>query len=428
MNSRYRFLNLIIAGLCLAISTQTVLAAIYDNRPQRATIKPSLVRLEPGGEQKFKIVLEATYLIAASNPEQVKWSVNNIPGGNKELGTIDSDGVYKAPKKAPKPHEIHICAEVEDSVNRYLFATVLIGKPEETYKLIHTWSEPNDNPKYLKSPHGIDFDKDGNLLIADQGNSRVMRFTTKGEYIDDIGLGSGSEPGEISTPRYATIDAEGNIWVTDSKGDRPRIQEFTHEGEFIMIFGEKGIQPGQLHRAHGMGFNKAQQLFVVDVDNFRVNVYDHSGKFLYDWGKIGVNPGQFNAPHGLYVDPSGDVFITGYYGPTQKFDAKGTFLFAFAHGDPPDGSAYFHTVVGDKWGNVYLMVRNKEGYAGQIQTDTKGRKISIVKYNNNGDYITGWSLSDPEHQESWAVVDDDGLVYSLFKGKTDQGVQTFEPQ
>ena len=398
-----------------------------DGRFYRAMIKPSLLRLEPGRQQQFKIIYQATYLMNSTNPEKVKWSVNNIKGGNKKLGTIDENGLYTAPNKIPKPCEIHICAEVKEAVNKKLFGTVLMCKGQPEYKLIHTWSEPNDNPKYLKSPHGIGLDKKGNILIADQGNNRVMRFTKKGEYLGDIGTGKGSKPGETTTPRAVTSDVDGYIWVTDSKGDRPRVQVFDHDGKFLRIFGEKGNMPGQILRGHGMDFNYEKEFYIVDVDNFRVTVYDYSGKYLFHWGEVGVLPGQLNAPHGLYIDPSGDIFVSGYYGPTQKFDGKGNYLFTFAHGDPPDGPVFFHTIAGDQWGNVFLMVRNKEGYAGQIQKQ-EGKALSILKYNNNGDYITGWALEQPDHQESWAVIGDDGIVYSIFKGSKAVGVQTFEPQ
>jgi hypothetical protein len=159
-----------------------------------------------------------------------------------------------------------------------------------------------------------------------------------------------------------------------------------------------------------------------------VAVYTHDGEFLYEWGKAGVEAGEFNAPHGLVVDPSGDVFISGYYGPTQKFDPQGNYLFGFAHGDPPDGPVYFHTITGDKWGNVYLMVRTKEGGQGELQKNTTGRHISIMKYNNNGDFVADLSMSSPDHKESWAVVADDGTVHSLFEGETHMGVQTFVPE
>jgi streptogramin lyase len=348
--------------------------------------------------------MSAPYLRPAYLAKKVKWSVNDIPGGNKKLGTIDSAGLYTAPAKAPKPHEIHICAEVKGANNRYLWATVLIGNPDPPYKLIRTWSEPKESPTYLDDPHGIGLDKYGNLLIADQGASRIMRFTPKGKFLGDIGLRSGNEPGHFNEPRVVITDARGRIWVSDSKPDGPILQSFTPEGKFIRIFAHKGVLPGQLLRAHGMGFDGKQRLFVVDVDNFRVNVYSDRGEFLYNWGKPGLQLGEFNAPHGLMVDPSDDVFVSNYFGPTQKFDPNGNLLFAFAYADPPDGPIGFHSISGDRWGNVYVTVRR-----------------GIVKYNNNGDYITAWRTDmDP----SWIAVADDDTIYCLFKS----GVQVFAPQ
>lgn len=55
--------------------------------------------------------------------QNVKWSVNDVPGGDAEIGTIDSNGMYRAPEKAPMPHEIHICAVANGAPNRYLWAT-----------------------------------------------------------------------------------------------------------------------------------------------------------------------------------------------------------------------------------------------------------------------------------------------------------------
>src|SRR5690606_17558901 len=120
---------------------------------------------------------------------------------------------------------------------------------------------------------------------------------------------------------------------------------------------------------------------------------------------------------------SGDVFVTGYYGPTQKFNNEGDFVTAFGHGDPPDGAVYFHSVSGDKWGNAYLSVRSKGGYDGAIQSG--GKHVSIMKFNNNGDFVTSWAYSTPEHSESEVVVADDGTVYALFISGKEVGVETF---
>ena len=416
------FLHLII----LILSTQPIFSQPV-RIPGRATIHPSVVKLAPGETQKFKIVMMATRLKGAYLAEDVKWAVNDISGGNDELGTIDSTGLYRAPAKTPNPREIHICTEVEEAANRYLWATVLMEAPGPAYKMIHAWTEPRDNPTYLKDPHCVALDKDGNLLIADYHGSRVLRFTPEGDYLGDIGLGIGEGPGQVTKPRAVVTDSAGNIFISDEKSDKPRIQVFNQKGEFLRIFAEKGTGPGHILRAHGLAFDSKQRLFVVDVDNMRVNIYKHSGEFIKSWGKDGPDPGNFNAPHGIVIDRNDDVFVSGYYSTVQKFTAYGDFLFAFAHADPPDGAVYIHSITGDRWGNLYLMVRGMRGYGGKIE-DIEGKTVSIMKYNNNGDYVCSLTLEVKAHSENWAAVDDKGLVYAIYMGHERMGFEIFAPQ
>jgi NHL repeat-containing protein len=402
-----------------------------DSKYHRATIAPSIVYLQPEEERTFKAVLVATRLMAAQAPNEVIWSVNDIHGGSEEYGTIDETGLYRAPSTIPSPREVHIGAEVPDSANRYLWATVILGDSPPQYKSVRVWSEPvkegTEGTEHLMDPHGIAIDRDGNILIADQKGHTVHRYTPEGEYLGTIGKGEGSKPGEFKEPRMVATDPNGCIFVSDSKGDRPRIQVFSPEGEFLQIFAEKGMKPGMILRAHGLDFDLDSRLFTVDVDNMRVNVYSSSGEFLDDWGVEGLNPGQFNSPHGLFVDRSSDVFVTGYYGPTQKFNDEGDFVTAFAHGEPPDGPVYFHSLAGDKWGNAYVTVRTKEGYDKALQLGT-GNELSLMKFNNNGDYVTSLSFSAPEHRESSAAIDDAGRVYALFQGEKEMGVEVFEEE
>ncbi|HQE81550.1 MAG TPA: NHL repeat-containing protein [Candidatus Hydrogenedentes bacterium] len=428
MQTRRLFTCCVVVLALLLVANAAWGQTLPKNR--RATIGPPIVYLEPGGERQFKVVMIATRLMAAAVPKEVKWAVNDIPGGNELLGTINADGLYRAPAKAPSPCEIHVCAEVPEAANRFLWSTVVVGDAPPAYKRCGYWSEPVQEGKgrteHLVDPHGVGLDADGNILVADQLGSQVVRFTPEGAFLGPIGSGKGSEPGQFTEPRIVTTDAQGRIFVSDSKGDRPRIQVFDREGKFLQIFAEKGMKPGMILRAHGMGFDPAGRLFATDVDNMRVSVFDSNGGYLYDWGKEGLNPGEFNSPHGLHVDKNSDVLVTGYYGPTQKFNSEGDFLLAFCHGDPPDGPVYFHNMTGDQWGDVYISVRSKGGYQGAIQRD--GKHISFVKYNNNGSYVTGWSLSNPEHGETSAVVDAHGRFYALFKGEKEMGVEIFQEE
>ncbi|HOD52203.1 MAG TPA: NHL repeat-containing protein [Candidatus Hydrogenedentes bacterium] len=421
------------AAVAVFIAAAAVVMPVFaasageDASSGRARIAPSVVHLAPGAEQRFKAVMLQTRLKGATAAQNVAWSVNGIPGGDDTAGRITADGLYTAPAQTPKPREVHICAEMADAANPHLFATVLFEGEGTHYESVAQWSESIAQPVHLKDPHCLALDHAGNLLIADFEGSRVHRFTPDGMYLGDLGLGTGEAPGYVIKPRVVQVDHEGNIFVSDQKKDQPRIQVFSHDGQFLRTFGDKGINPGQILRAHGLAFDSKHRLYVVDVDAMRINVYDSSGKFLQSWGQDGSGLGEFNAPHGIAIDANDDVFVVGYYGPCQKFTSGGKLLRVFAEPDPPDSAVYFHSICLDRWGNVYLTVRGAGGYGGAIE-DTQGNHVSIMKYNNNGDYVASLTLNVSAHAENWATVAKDGTVYTIFVGNERMGVETSAPR
>jgi hypothetical protein len=54
--------------------------------------------------------MQFTANITGASNKQVSWSVNNIPGGNAGIGTINSNGLYRAPAVAPNPPTVRITA------------------------------------------------------------------------------------------------------------------------------------------------------------------------------------------------------------------------------------------------------------------------------------------------------------------------------
>ena len=410
------------------VGAQSPIAAELDAQPpSRATIHPSVITLDPGQSQRFRVIIRGNRLSGDYVTDKVTWAVNNIPGGDDLIGRINEEGVYTAPPKAPVPREIHICAQAPEAVNRRLWATVLMEVPGPPYRMIQAWGEAYSETVHFTDPHCIALDADGNLLIADYMGSRVTRFTPDGTFLGELGNGTGEDPGQVVKPRVVALDPHGRIFVSDQKSDQPRIQVFSHEGEFLKIFAPKGTRPGHILRAHGLVFDSQERLHVVDVDNMRVTVYDRDGQFVHSFGRDGTGIGEFNAPHGIAIDANDELFVVGYYGPCQKFTSQGKFLKAFAYPDPPDGPVYFHSIVSDQWGNVYLTVRGVGGYGGKLE-DTEGKHVSIVKYNNNGDYVTSLTLSVEAHAENWATVDQDGNVYAIYVGRDRMGIEIFAPQ
>lgn len=87
------------------------------------SVSPRSVTLAPSTSQIFKASVTNT-----SNPT-VTWQVNNIPGGNSKLGTIDSFGVYVAPATEPSPPTVNVKAISQADPSKAGTALVTIGQP-----------------------------------------------------------------------------------------------------------------------------------------------------------------------------------------------------------------------------------------------------------------------------------------------------------
>lgn len=393
----------------------------------RASISPSIIYLAPGGECHFKVVLGPQRLAAATLARQVTWSVNGLPGGSDSTGTIDQEGLYHAPQQAPQSHEIHICANSEEAANPHLWATVLIGDRQPGYELVSKWEEPANGSSHLKAPSGIAIEKDGNLLISDASCSQVFRFSPKGELLGTIGLGTGNTMGHLDSPRSLVVDSTGTIYVSDLRTGPPRIQAFHPDGTLFHAFAKKGTGPGQVMEVRAMTLDPLGRLLAADVDNMRISLFTTDGTFIANWDSEGTLPGQFNEPYGLFADSNADVFVASYYGPCQKFNTKGKYLLSFAQPDPPDGPVILTSMTGDRWGNIYLAVRDTAGMV-HNSVHPEPRTARVMKFNNNGDLTATIPLWDDERGENAMAVDSQDRLHILFQHPTGVGVAVFEPR
>ena len=72
--------------LVVLLLTAECIFAQSNKQPPRASIHPSIVKMNAGEQQKFKVIKMASPLQPASLATNVQWFVNDIPGGNKKVG------------------------------------------------------------------------------------------------------------------------------------------------------------------------------------------------------------------------------------------------------------------------------------------------------------------------------------------------------
>ena len=93
MKERQGILLLIPLSICLMLLTMASTAGAAS--AAMVTVSPSSVTIPAGGDQRL------TATVTGSSTTAVTWTVNNIPGGNSTVGTIDNTGRYAAPAQPP---------------------------------------------------------------------------------------------------------------------------------------------------------------------------------------------------------------------------------------------------------------------------------------------------------------------------------------
>jgi DNA-binding beta-propeller fold protein YncE len=118
-----------------------------------------------------------------------------------------------------------------------------------------------------------------------------------------------TSPGDFGAPQGAAVDAEGNLYVTDTLNNRVEI--FDAEGNFISEFGKHGDGPGAFARPKGIAVDGDGHIWVADQMNDRLQVFNKEGQLLtYVGTGHGELPGQFRSLTGVAIDKKNRVFTT----------------------------------------------------------------------------------------------------------------------
>ena len=186
------------------------------------------------------------------------------------------------------------------------------------------WSSTGE-PDSFSAPDGIGLDQQGNLYVADAGNSRVQKLDSQGNLITKWGS-KGKQDGQFNCwPCGLAVDGQGNVYVTDT--NNARVQKFDSNGKFLAKWGSPGTEDGQFNRPFGVAVDRQGNVYVGDVANARIQKFDSDGNFLAKWGSRGDEAGQFSSDLAdIAIDPQGNVYVTDRSNGLQKFDSNGNFL------------------------------------------------------------------------------------------------------
>ncbi len=167
----------------------------------------------------------------------------------------------------------------------------------------------------LVRPSGIALDRArARIYLADSGRGGrghdIKVFDLDGALIDTIGKGYGSAPGQFRFPTYLTVDADGNLYVTDTLN--ARVQVFDRDGKYVKKFGKRGTGFGMFDKPKGVALDSFGNVYVADSGWSNVQIFNQQGQVLLFFGGPGNLPGWLKNPSALAIDASNNIYVADY--------------------------------------------------------------------------------------------------------------------
>src|SRR5687767_6802169 len=225
---------------------------------------------------------------------------------------------------------------------------------------------PNPNPTVIKawgplpggrtwgSTAGVDIGPDGHVWAYDRCGATALAGGCDTSNVDPI-LKFDRSTGKVLRsfgagmfvlPHGIHVDRDGNVWVTDSQGNKAgtkghQVIKFSPDGKILMRIGHPGMAGGgpiMLNEPCDVITAPNGDIFVADGHSGqnpnappnttgRIVKYSKVGKFIKGWGKLGSGPGEFRTPNALAFDSRGRLFVADRGNHRiQIFDQDGKLL------------------------------------------------------------------------------------------------------
>lgn len=334
----------------------------------------------------------------------------------------DNQGIFGCSKKSITKFMISFGVLVATGVAAAQPQSVPVNDLPNPYKTLRSWAEhPLGEWAAVIS---VEVARDGSVYAItrckknsciDRSEPPIYKFDKNGKFITAFGENM------MVFPHGATLDAEGNLWVTDlwvHKGKGGAVYKFSPEGKLLMTLGKPGIvsdAPGLFDEPSDVAVAHNGDIFVTEghseafgfgtKGNDRVSKFDKNGKFLMSWGKTGSGPGEFRDPHTIAFDSQGRVFVGDRSNNRiQIFDQNGKHLETWTQWSRPSGIAIteddmMYVVDSESWG------KNNPGWK-------KGIRIGSAKTGEIKYFIPDWEATTLQNSGAEGVaVDSEGNVY-----------------
>ena len=287
------------------------------------------------------------------------------------------------------------------------------------YRTVRDWAQPPNGAKWA-AVTAVEVAPDDSIYVIHRCNANscagrteppILKFDASGRLLKAWGEGM------FVFPHGATIDPEGNLWVTDAQikdGKGYQVFKFSPDGKLLMTLGKAGVasaEPGLFDEPTDVEVAPNGDIFVSEghvgctLGNDRISKFSKDGKFIKSWGKRGVGPAEFNSPHTLALDSQGRLFVgDSSNNRIQIFDQDGRYLDTWRQFGRPSG------IFIAKDDTMY--VADSESWGPDEPGWKKGIRIGSAKTGRVSFFIEDMESTTQEHSGAEGVgVDAAGNVF-----------------
>jgi DNA-binding beta-propeller fold protein YncE len=167
-----------------------------------------------------------------------------------------------------------------------------VAKVDIHGRWLKSFGEPGEGPGQLDTPHSIAADAQGNVYVANRGNSRIEVFDSEGKYLRQIKINVpfdyakevaaiGPKPVLGGTDIFARQLGPGSPWAVcitpppnqvlyASDAFPGRVYKLSLDGKVLGWFGESGKELKQFGWIHEIACPSENEVYVGELLNWRV--------------------------------------------------------------------------------------------------------------------------------------------------------------
>lgn len=183
----------------------------------------------------------------------------------------------------------------------------------------------------IETPQCLTVDAEGNLYVSqsptkDNPRPRISVFNACLKWKRDIYL-KGFEGADSLVPNRLAIDKKGNIYVAGSYF--PGVMILDNQGRFLEMMSPE--EEDRKVKLTSVTVDKAGRIYLVSEEESHIYVYDENKKFLFKFGEKGGSSAKLSRPVAVGVDNrNGRMYVVDYMRHTiSVYDKDGKYISEF---------------------------------------------------------------------------------------------------